>query len=76
MRKSLNELFKEYGAVMSKDNIHDLREDFKKIAVGYGSDWVILTKEHIDALLEGKVLHLLENEGEYNMFIKVKEELK
>jgi len=65
---------KEEFAERSNDEeifIHDLEDDEDKVNQGMcASDWFILTKKHLEALKNGKVLQLSENGWEYAMFIK------
>ena len=51
----------------------DARE---KAGYAYGADYCLLTKDQIQAMLDGKQLHLDINGGEYVLFLACKESYK
>lgn len=75
MNDKLKNYFKEF-AVRENDDIkiiNDLDKSFKEVSHDcFGSDWYELTKEELEALMNGKVLLIKENGGEYQMFLKKK----
>lgn len=72
-KKTLKKLFIEFGK-LDKDahlDIHNDDDFYEDASIFcYGTDWFLLSEEHLKALNAGKVLHLSVNGGEYQMFIK------
>jgi len=48
-------------------------ESRKKANMRYGSDLTVLSKDHVRALLSGKILALNINQGEYTQFVIMEE---
>ena len=63
------------GFKENSTGIHGVYEDtveFDDVSEGWGTDWVYLTDKDIEQLRAGKVIHILENGGEYQMFLRIK----
>lgn len=59
-----------YGVIEIIENTKEAKDDYAKL--GWGHEDLILTKEHIQALLDGKTLAF--NDGEYTHTLTLKEE--
>ena len=67
-------LKEEFGTRAEKIiKIVDENETFDEVKIDcYGTDWIEISEEELEALKIGKILHIEENGGEYQMFLKLK----